>query len=352
MAARSLRIVHAVSTVAFAGVERSILLSASALAERGHGVVVIGGDETTMRASLDPIGVPWRPAASTLGVARALWKVGRVDIVHAHMTAAELGAVLTRGRNGGRLVVTRHFAKTRGATPAGRAASVLIGRVPHTEIAISRYVERAIGAPSHLVHHGVLDREAVDGCGKRVVVIQRLEAEKDTALALRAWACSGLGEEGWELVIAGDGADRPALEALAHSEGVCDSVRFLGYVKDVDAVRALASVQLATASIDAFGLSVLEAMSVGLAVLAADGGAHRELLGDRHSDALFRPGDAEDAGLKLRRLASDLELRRALGKALWLRQRERFSLAAHAQALERAYIHAIDRPRLKSASSG
>ena len=337
-----LRIVHAVRSGAFAGVERSIVLTARALVERGHDVSVIGGDESLLPSQLSAIGVPWLPATSTLGVARALWQNGRVDIVHAHMTAAESAAVLMRLRNRGRFVVTRHFAQRRGLTAFGRVAALVIDRVPHTEVAISRYVEGSVAVPSVVVYHGIEDHEPVPASSRQVVVIQRLEREKHTDVAVRAWARSGLGHDGWKLAIAGDGADRDALESLAQAEDVADSVRFLGRVDDVDRLRATAAFQLASPPNEHFGLSVLEAMSVGLPVLAADGGAHRELLGDE-PDALFPPGDIDRAASGLRHLAHDPQLRQELGSRLRQRQQQEFSLAAHGEALEAVYLQALGR---------
>ncbi len=63
-----LRIVHAVRSDAFAGVERSILLSTQALVERGHCLTVVGGDRIRMCEHLLPLGVDWVPAASTYDV--------------------------------------------------------------------------------------------------------------------------------------------------------------------------------------------------------------------------------------------------------------------------------------------
>lgn len=335
-AGQALRIVHVVRSGGFAGVERSMVLSARALIDRGHHVTVIGGDPAVMPALLQDLPVPWFPATSTVGVARALWRHGPADVVHAHMTAAESAAVLTRLRNGGNFVVTRHFAQRRGRSPLGRIAALVIDRVPHTEIAISQYVKGMVGVPSLVVHHGIADSEPVDASGRRVVVIQRLEVEKHTDLAVRAWARSQLGDIGWELVIAGDGADRPALESLAHAEGVASSVRFLGRVDDVDRERTAAAFQLATAPNEHFGLSVLEAMSVGLPVLAADGGAHLELLGEDYP-ATFPPGDVDRAAEGIRRLALEPQLRCVLGERLRQRQQDCFSLAAHGEALEAVY---------------
>jgi glycosyltransferase involved in cell wall biosynthesis len=337
----TLRIVHAVRSDAFAGVERSVLLSARALADRGHDVSVVGGQRERMEPELTSFGVGWAPAASTLDVVRALRRTGRVDVVHAHMTAGEVASVLAHRSTGGAIVMTRHFAQRRGRSAPGRLASVLVARVPHREIAISQYVAGRVESP-HVVYHGI-DAPAVTAAPeRRVVVIQRLEREKHTRLAVQAWERSGLAGDGWELVIAGDGADRRELEAMAAATAHPTSIRFVGRVDDVDALRASAALQLATPPDEHFGLSVLEAMALGLPVVAADGGAHRELLGDDHPELLFTPDDVAAATERLRALAEDPELRQRTGAALRARQQSLFSLAAHGEALEREYRAAID----------
>jgi glycosyltransferase involved in cell wall biosynthesis len=339
--ASRLRIVHAVRSDSFAGVERSILLSARALAMRGHDVSVIGGSPPIMRQELRDCGVSWRPAASTLDVVRQLWQSGSADVVHAHMTAAESAAVLTRRRTGGALVVTRHFAQRRGRTVPGRLAAAVIDRVPHRELAISWYVAGSVGEGSEVVHHGIDDRRPAPLEAHRVVVIQRLEPEKNTAAALDIWGRSRLRAEGWELVIAGDGSERPMLERMAHDLGLSPSVRFVGRVDDVDGLRRGASMQLATALGEHFGLSLLEAMSVGLPVVAPDSGAHRELLGDDNGELLYPTTRPAAAAERLGLLAADSAVRQRIGASLRRRQQEEFSLAAHGEALEAAYRRAM-----------
>jgi glycosyltransferase involved in cell wall biosynthesis len=335
-----LRIVHAVRSDSFAGVERSIALSTRALVELGHEVVVVGGDPAMMAAQLDGLGVDHMAAASTVDVAGALRAAGPVDVVHAHMTAAELAAVMTRRWHAAALAVTRHFAAPRGASRAGAFAASVIGRAGPVEIAISRYVADRIGVRSVVVHHGVPDHAPVALEPGTVLVAQRLEREKSTDVAIEAWARSGLASGGWQLVIAGYGAQRAVLEGLAKALGVGESVRFLGRVGDVDALRRKAAVQLAPPPGEHFGLSVLEAMACGLPVIAADGGAHRELLGEE-PELLFEPGDVEAAAARMRALAHDAGRRRLIGSRLHARQRACFSLAAHGRAIVGVYRRAL-----------
>ena len=127
-----------------------------------------------------------------------------------------------------------------------------------------------------------------------VVMLQRLDEEKAPDVGLRAWAASGLADRGWRLVVAGTGVLRPDLERPGRpSWAAPDRWTFAGQVADTDGLLAGASVLLAPAPAEPFGLSVVEAMSHGLAVVAAAGGAHVETVAD--AGLLFPPGDADAA---------------------------------------------------------
>jgi len=326
------RVVHVVRSDAFAGVERYIVDTAGELSRRGWDVTVLGGAPDEMRARLAS-GVAYRPASTVGEVARGLRRAGRADIVHAHMTAAELPAAVFK--RSARLVVTRHFATPRGRSLAGRFAARVIERRMDVQIAISEFVAAATPTPCTVIHNGVvpsdrtLPREAV------VSVLQRLEPEKDTQTALRAWAASGLHDVGWRLVVHGRGSQSDALRSLAASLGIGSSVDFTGFVEDARAAIASSAVYVATAPAEPFGLGVVEAMAEGTPVIAADGGAHRETLG---VDGLyFAPGDADACAAQLHALCADSHERARIGASLRQRQQALFSVTTHVNHLEEVY---------------
>jgi glycosyltransferase involved in cell wall biosynthesis len=276
----------------------------------------------------------WHRAGGVLAVLARLAALGRVDIVHAHMTHAELGATLAGPLTGAHLVVSRHFPGHRGATRTGGVAARAIRRAVELQLASSAHVAARVDGSSRVVLPGVpaftgpapVARERV------VLVLQRLEPEKDNATALRAWACSGLGDHGWKLHLAGEGRERASLGQLASALGVAESCRFLGAVDEVEPLLATASMLLATGPDEAFGLSVVEAMAAGVPVVAARAGGHLENVGLCPGAVLFAPGDARDAGRGLRELADDEPRRRHYGRELQALQREHFS--ADRQVLE------------------
>ena len=89
---RPLRILHAIRSDGFSGVEQFVLRLALAQAAAGHRVTVIGGATDRMRPALAAAGIDHVPAARTIEVVRAVRRLGgRFDVVNTHMTAADIG---------------------------------------------------------------------------------------------------------------------------------------------------------------------------------------------------------------------------------------------------------------------
>src|SRR5690606_14672302 len=104
---------------------------------------------------------------------------------------------------------TRHFARAR-----RRGMDLLIGTTVDAEVLISTAVAAASGSRGAVVHTGLGDAPARTPIERHrtVLVAQRLQPEKSTEVALRAFALSGLADAGWCMRIAGSGPERSALE--------------------------------------------------------------------------------------------------------------------------------------------
>lgn len=339
-----IRILHAIRSDGFAGVERFVLRLAVAQAQAGHTVQVIGGDPARMRPGLDAAGVAHTATPDRIrDVAGAVYALARdADVVNSHMTAADLAAAfaLARLRDAPPLVSTRHFAAARGRL-GPVPIDAFLGRRIQAEIAISRAVAAATGRPSTVVHSGVPDvpDDSQADRDRIVLIAQRLQPEKRTDQGIRSFAASALAEHGWRLQIAGEGAERGALEQLA-SELDVDAV-FLGFRDDLAARFRTAGMLLAPCTVEGLGLTVIEAMAAGLPVVAADAGGHAEILEGLDPRALYPPDDPDAAARNLRSLASDDDGRDALGAAGRRRQRAEFTLTAQVAGTDAVYRTAI-----------
>ena len=333
-AVQPLTIIQTVCTDAFAGVERYVSQVSNGLTRRGHRVTVIGGNRERMRDELDPA-VHQVRAPTLAGAAVALASRPAVDIVHVHMTEAEAAAWIARPFQRSPVVATRHFARTRGSGTLARGLARITARRVAMDIAISKFVAERIEGPSELLYNGVADHPQAPVIVPTVVMLQRLETEKSPDVGLKAWAESGLGRNGWRLVVAGDGALGPSLVDLARTLDVASSVDFAGQVADTAGLLASSSILLAPAPEEPFGLSVVEAMAQGIPVVAAWSGAHVETVGEAGFG--FAPGDSSAAAEALMTLAADHRLRTDVGARLRRRQRRLFTLEGHLDGLERIY---------------
>ena len=92
-----------------------------------------------------------------------------------------------------------------------------------------------------------------------------------------------------QVVIAGTGPERQALEDQAASLGIADRVRFLGRVSDTDLPSVYAAGDLCvvpTRELEGFGYVALEAYLAGTPVLATNVGGLIDLVGGFDPDAL------------------------------------------------------------------
>lgn len=341
-----MRITHLVCTPNFAGVERHVAVLAAAQHDLGHEVTVLGGDTEQMRRVIDRPDVRVVPVRSVGHALRLLAGdvAGSADVVATHMTASDLAAAASPRLRHTPIVSTRHFVGERGSTPHARAGvSALIHRVT-TDIAVSRTIADAISGDTTVVHPGVPERPLSPGAAARdlsVLLVQRLEPEKATDVAIRAFAASGLAGQGWRLRIAGDGSERPALEALVRDLGIDAATDFLGRHPDVPSLMARAGMLLAPCPVEGLGLSVLEAMASGLPVVASAAGGHLETVGPTPDAALFPVDDAPAAAAHLSALACDPDRRDRYGTALRERQRTEFTVVTQAEATDEVYRHAL-----------
>lgn len=99
-----------------------------------------------------------------------------------------------------------------------------------------------------------------------------------------------------QLVIAGKGSQREALQASIDASGLGSRIRLLGFVSEEDLPRLYASadcVLMPSLDLEGFGLSTAEALASGTPVLASRSGANPELVEPLGRSLLFNPADTE-----------------------------------------------------------
>jgi len=144
---------------------------------------------------------------------------------------------------------------------------------------------------------------------KRVLVVSRLENRKNVGEGLRA--LGNLPSESYELEIVGEGSQAGSLLAMARVLGV--NAKFSGRVAadKLPGVYGRAGIFLSTSRSEGFGLSLLEGMAAGCAIIASDIPAHRHLVSDGRNGLLYHGRPELEAAL--RRLLNDPVSTRKMG---------------------------------------
>ena len=129
------------------------------------------------------------------------------------------------------------------------------------------------------------------------------------------------------LCLVGDGPDRPALEAEARALGVADRVLLAGAHEEVAPFLAAADLLVAPSRNEGLGKALVEAMALGLPVVATRVGGIPAVVADGQTGSLVPPDDPPALARAVGALLKDPELRRRAGEA-GRRRAEQFSLAA------------------------
>jgi glycosyltransferase involved in cell wall biosynthesis len=181
-------------------------------------------------------------------------------------------------------------------------------RIRHVPNGVDCALFAAVGdpaaAPGFVRHPG----ELVIG------TVAPLRREKNLARLLRAFARLNH-RKPTRLLIAGDGAERPALEALAATLGVAGRVDFIGHVEEPHKVYPLFDVFAMSSDTEQMPNTVLQAMAAARPVASVDVGDVRAMLPPENAALISPRGDEIALAQALDRLLGDDGLRARLGAA-------------------------------------
>jgi glycosyltransferase involved in cell wall biosynthesis len=148
-----------------------------------------------------------------------------------------------------------------------------------------------------------------------LLCVARLVRLKGHAVLLRALAMLHATGVPIHATLLGDGPSRPELERLAAQLGIADDVTFAGAVGQDEIASWYARADAFCLPSFAEGLPVvlMEAMAMGLPVVASRITGVPELVEHERSGLLVTPGRADELAAALERIATDPQLRARLG---------------------------------------
>lgn len=98
-----------------------------------------------------------------------------------------------------------------------------------------------------------------------------------------------------ELRLAGDGPSKAQLKILADKLGISDRIHFLGYLGEEEIIRELQAADLfiLPSFVEGLPVSAMEAMAIGVPVIATNIAGTSELIEDGKTGLLVRPSDSK-----------------------------------------------------------
>jgi glycosyltransferase involved in cell wall biosynthesis len=179
-------------------------------------------------------------------------------------------------------------------------------------------------------------------CGlspERLVVgaVGRLSAEKGFDLLIRA--ANRLYQRGldFDVIIIGDGEERPRLETLIQDNGDKHRIHLMGYQADVRRLYEAMDVFALSSLREGLPNVLLEAMALEVPVLATPIAGIPELVQDGVNGLLAEPGSVEALANRLEMLLQDAHLRGRFGRAGRDTIEARYSFAARMRKVQAVY---------------
>lgn len=339
-----IRVLEILATLKRAGAERMAVSLACRLdPERFEtGLVSLfdpfdGGLEGELQAAGIPI---WHLGKSKGLDVRMIPRLRRVirefepHIVHTHSYVLRYSLPASLGMRVTAMVHTVHNLALKETDPAGRLLHRLVFGRRVAAVAVGErvrqsYLEHYGGEPAATIRNGV-DTAAFrqpearqkwrGGHGFKdsdllVASVGRLDPQKNPLGMIDAFAVAFGADERGHLLLAGDGGLREACRHRAGELGIAGRVHLMGVQTETADILAAADIFALASDWEGTPLAVMEAMAAGLPVAATAVGGVPELVADGETGLLSAPGDIRALSSSLARLASEPDLRQAMGSA-------------------------------------
>ncbi|MFZ5918887.1 MAG: glycosyltransferase family 4 protein [Chloroflexota bacterium] len=366
-----IRVCHILKITGVAGSENHLLSLASGLDRRRYRFTfcLLTGREpdlTDYIAALEAVGVEVArlPIRADLDPP-LLWRLARFlrtakpDIVHTHLIHGDLyGTLAARLAGVPAVVSTKHndnaFRRRGFYAWLDRALARQQDRIITISHHLKRFcveVERLPAEKITPIHYG-LDADAflrvqsgedvrhefgIPSGAPLIGVVGRLIEQKGHRYLLAALAHVVEALPAAHLLIAGDGALRPALEQQVADLALAKRVTFTGWRRDVTRIMAAIDVLVMPSLWEGFGLVLLEAMAASRPVVASQVSAIPEIVAHGETGLLVPPKDAAALARALLTLLREPSRAQAMGRRGRQRLAQQFTVGRMVEQTQAVY---------------
>jgi L-malate glycosyltransferase len=283
---------------------------------------------------------------------RAIIKNGNFNVIHSHRYKENFLAFLASlWLNSPRLISTLHgmpeHMSSSKANIVQRLNLFFLARRFEATVAVSRDIHDTLieqfgfnkeNVP--IIHNGISlplpinerknNSKCIIGSAGRFVPIKNYPMMIE--IARRCGAASKVNFE-----LAGSGPELSKLQALIHSYGLESTFELCGHQDSMSAFYQRLDIFVNTSLHEGIPMSILEAMSYGIPVVAPQAGGIPEIIEDGIDGFLIPPGNVDLFTEKCLLLSKDLELRKKLGSSARHKIETKFSIRACAEKYKMIY---------------
>jgi glycosyltransferase involved in cell wall biosynthesis len=358
--AMQIRVLHVTLNMGFGGTEAVIreLVAWDDAGRVHHEVICIDGSIGAIGQQLLGKGVAVQVLKRRPGFDRVL--IGdlkkliisqRFDIVHCHQYTPWIYGCLASIGTPAKVMFTEHG---RFHPDRHRYKAMVVNRVlalfTHKIVAISSATRDALARYEFLpkkrievLYNGIkplnVDQAAVAPLRTELAIadddfilgtVARLDPVKNQSMMLGAFAQVRARHSGIKLIIVGDGTEREALEDKAAALKITSSVIFIGFSDEPRHYLALMDLFLLSSDTEGTSITLLEAMSLGLPVVATATGGTPEIV-DHDITGLLTPiGDADAFATAIETLLRNPDQLKAKGEAGLVKFQKNYSIESMA----------------------
>ena len=292
----------------------------------------------------------WRPLVAYL-------RGENVQVLHGHMFGSNVWAAVLGPLAGVPVIVAHEHGWSYEGQPVRRFLDrVLVARsssaiIASSELARTRMVEveRIDPRRTRLVYirngisqpvpsgRSIRAELAIPDGAPLVIAVARLDPYKSLHVLVQAAQRLDGEFPGIQVVIAGEGSERPRLERMIADLRLGDVVKLLGARADVPDLIAACDVATLCSYSETTPLAIMEYMALGKAVAATRAGGIPDLIEDQVHGLLVEPEDPAALAEAIATLLRDPQRARDMGRRGRERQQQEFSIDAVARQVEALY---------------
>jgi sugar transferase (PEP-CTERM/EpsH1 system associated) len=290
-----------------------------------------------------------RPLGRIRKLAKFLHSI-RADVVHTHNSYL-YGTLAAKWAGVPVVVHTRHgqrFGQSRSSRFQFAMASKLIDRVIAVSDDAAELCRVEDGIPARKVArvwNGIdTERFAYRGpvSNPWAIAVARLSPEKDFPTLLRAVPAIVARVPDFRLRIVGDGPERGRLLAMIGELGLVDSVELVGERSDIPELLAQAGFFVTSSLSEGISLTLLEAMAVGLPIIATRVGGNPEIVRDGFTGRLVPAGNPEALAFAISQFCQHRNRWPDMGRAGRDRVLEHFDIRSMMRSYEAIYEELVE----------